>query len=340
MCGIVGVITREPVAASSLDAAAIACLGHRGPDGSGRWSDDHAGLGHARLAIIDLSEGGSQPMVSAGGRYVITFNGEIYNYVELAEELRGLGHRFESRCDTEVALAAFERWGPACVERFRGMFALAIWDTRERELFMARDRVGEKPLAVYRDGDRLVFASELKALIPLLPRSPELDPAAVDLYLHYQYWPEPWTPLEGVRRVPPAHTATLRVDDWRYEERRYWDLESCSPIGGDPAEAIRGALEESVRLTLRSDVPVGVALSGGIDSACVAALASAQYGGRLRAFSVGYPGRPPYDERAQARALAEKLGIEFEEVELDVDGFVDFFPELVRILDEPIADPA
>jgi len=340
MCGILGTLNRSPMAGGGLTSTHVDRLRHRGPDGQGIHTDGQVSLGHTRLSILDLSDLGSQPMTSGSGRHVITYNGEVYNYLELQAELVALGERFISRCDTEVILAAYRRWGPSCVERFRGMFAFAIWDKQERTLFLARDRCGEKPLIYWQDGERFIFASELKALLPLLPARPALNPAVVDMYLHFQYVPEPFTLLQGVRKLPAAHHLTISSDSWNAQPARYWDLESITARGGNPAELIREELDRAITLTLRSDVPVGVALSGGIDSGAIAALASRHYPEPMHAFSVGYPGRPPYDEREQAKALAAKLGMIFHEVELPVDQFVGFFPDLVGIMDEPIADPA
>jgi len=285
-------------------------------------------------------------MAYADGRFVVTYNGEIYNYVELRAELETTGERFASSSDTEVLLAAYKVWGRECVSRFRGMFALALWDSQEKTLFLARDRCGEKPLFYHRDGDCFTFASELKGLLPLLTNRPPLDPAVVDMYLHYQYVPEPYTLLKGIQKLPAGHTLLLSPGNWNAEPVRYWSVEEAPDISGLPndnggiLQCIRESLEEAVKLTLRSDVPVGVALSGGIDSGAIAALAQKHCSEPMHAFSVGYPGRPPYDEREQARRLAEKLGVIVHEVELPVDHFVEFFPRLVHIMDEPIADPA
>jgi len=321
-------------------------LAHRGPDGSGLYTDPHIQFGHTRLAIIDLTEGGHQPMSYGDGRYVITYNGEIYNYRELRTELEATGERFVSRSDTEVLLAAYKVWGRECVAHFRGMFAFALWDEREKSLFLARDRCGEKPLFYYRDDQCLAFASELKGLLPLLTSRPSLDLSVVDMYLHYQYVPEPFTLLHGVHKIPAGHTLMLSLGNWFAEPVRYWSVEEPGKITGLPTDTpgilscIREGLEEAVKLTLRSDVPVGVALSGGIDSGAIAALAQRNSSEPMHAFSVGYPGRPHYDERDQAQSLAKHLGMIVHEVELPVDSFVDFFPQLVRIMDEPIADPA
>ena len=285
-------------------------------------------------------------MTYAQGRYVVTFNGEIYNYLELRADLEAVGETFGSTSDTEVLLAAYKVWGVACVRRFRGMFAFGLWDKHEKSLFLARDRCGEKPLFYYRNGKQLTFASELKGLVPLLPETPQLDPAVVDMYLHYQYVPEPRTCAPQVQKLPAAHTLTLDRGNWFSEPVPYWNVEDTSGPTGLPTDpvgimrCIRDGLEDAVRLTLRSDVPVGVALSGGIDSGAVATLAQRHYPEPMHAFCVGYPGRPPYDERRQARQLAEQVGMIVHEVELPTQSFVDFFPEPVRILDEPLADIA
>jgi asparagine synthase (glutamine-hydrolysing) len=331
--------------APELDDRDVARLAHRGPDCRGLHRAEHVALGHTRLSIIDLTEAGRQPMTR--GRLTIVFNGEVYNYVELREELVRAGATFESSGDTEVILAAYERWGAKCLERLRGMFALAIWDAAARTLFLARDRCGEKPLLYWTDGHRLCFASEMKAILPILPCRPAVDPVAVDMYLHYQFVPEPLTPLAGLRKLPAGHSLTLSIDhDLRQTPEGYWCTEGCGQDIEIPATLpaaiglLRDTFEDSVQLMLRSDVPVGVALSGGIDSGAIASVAQRHYPAGMHAFSIGYPGRPPYDERSDARALAKSLGMDFHEVEIEVDDFAGQFTEFVRVLDEPIADPA
>ena len=354
MCGIIGFIHRQTInnalnqaqVRPVLSQTDINRLAHRGPDGTGVYSDEYIQFGHARLSIIDLTEAGHQPMHSHDGRYVVTYNGEIYNHLELRAELERLGETFHSHSDTEVLLSAYKVWGEACVKRFRGMFAFVIWDKHEKQAFLARDRCGEKPLFYHFNEQRLLFASELKALIPLLDQRPDLDPSVVDMYLHYQYVPEPSTLLKGVHKLAAGHSVKIATDHWQLHPTAYWCVEDVvdplPPAGDDKPilTSIRNAFEDAVKLTLRSDVPVGVALSGGIDSSAIAALAQKNYPEPMHAFCIGYPGRPPYDERAQARALAESLGMVVHEVELPVNSFVDFFPELVCIMDEPIADPA
>lgn len=340
MCGILGIYSRCNTTPVSLATRDVARLHHRGPNGQGIFSGINICLGHTRLSILDLSELGRQPMTHRDGNLTITYNGEVYNYIEIREQLRAKGEIFTSNSDTEVILSAYRCWGASCLDRFRGMFAFAIWDNQRQTLFLARDRCGEKPLFYWQNDECFIFASEMKALIPLLPSPPRLNTAAVDMYLHFQYTPEPYTLLDGVRKLPAAHHATITPDSWHIQPARYWSIEDLPERNGDPATLIREELEKAVILTLRSDVPVGVALSGGIDSGAIAALASRHYPEPMHAFSVGYPGRPPYDERDQAKELAKQLGMIFHEVELPVDSFVEFFPQLIRIMDEPIADPA
>ena len=346
MCGILGNIHKSSSSWSPLAESDLSKLSHRGPDGSGVFTNEHIQFGHVRLAIIDLTDAGKQPMSSPDGRFVVTFNGEIYNHLELRVELEFQGERFSTQSDTEVLLAAYKVWGRDCVRHFRGMFAFALWDSVEKTVFLARDRCGEKPLFYHFDGECFSFASELKALIPLLKSPPPLDPSVVDMYLHYQYVPEPFTLLSGVHKLPAGHTLFLSLSDWNARLERYWDVENTHYEGSLPKDSaeilscIRDGLEDAVKMTLRADVPVAVALSGGVDSGAIAALAQKNYKEPMHAFCVGYPGRPPYDERHQARALAESLGMIVHEVELPVESFIDFFPQLVRIMDEPIADPA
>jgi asparagine synthase (glutamine-hydrolysing) len=337
MCGIVGVLSRNPDREVNLEAA-MRRLSHRGPDDCGLWNDRHIHLGHTRLSILDLSPLGHQPMSYQDGRFWITFNGEIYNYLELRQELASLGHQFVSQSDTEVLLAAYSQWGVSCLEKLRGMFAFGIWDRETSKLFLARDRVGEKPLYYSTDGNTLYFASELKALITLLPQIPELDPVAIDLYLHYLFVPEPRTPLKGVSKLPAGHYMLIDPETFDLEPKRYWRIEQIEAVEGDPIELIRQELNRAIELTLRSDVPVGVALSGGIDSGAIAALAAHQYQDTLQAFSIGYPGCPPYDEREQAQELAAYLGVPLFDIELRTEDLVEFFPELVAAIDDPIPD--
>jgi asparagine synthase (glutamine-hydrolysing) len=342
MCGIAGILLRARDGTDDDDRrvrAALARLTHRGPDDEGVCRSSGAVLGHRRLSILDLSAAGHQPMATADGRFSCTFNGEIYNYLELRDELSARGRTFRTGSDTEVLLAAVAEWGARSMERFRGQFAVAIWDADAKRLLLARDRVGEKPLHYWRDGERFAFASEIKALLQLLPSTPALAPDAVNTYLHYQYVIEPETLLEGVRKLPAGSTLEIDAGGWDAQPRRYWQLALVPPIDGNPVERMRHALDEAVTLTLRSDAPVGIALSGGLDSGVIAAMASRRRTD-LTAFTVGYPGRRDHDEREAARALASSLGVPWFSAELPTSEFASFFPRMVELLDEPIADVA
>ncbi|MEA2176353.1 MAG: hypothetical protein QOD00_3945 [Blastocatellia bacterium] len=292
-----------------------------------------------RLSIIDL-DGGSQPLFNEDRSLMLIANAEIYNYIELRRRLGALGHQFSTGSDCETIIHAYEEFGLDCVKHLRGMFAFALWDTRRRRLLLARDRMGEKPLYLYESEGQLLFASELKALLRSGHVKFELDPEAVNLFFHYQYVPEPLTPLKGVRKLDAAHLLTLDVDEWRVTERCYWRMEDAPPIEGDAGSLIREQLETVSGQVMRADVPVGVALSGGLDSSVVAALAARAGRGEVHAFSVGYSGRPESDERAEAQKLAQHLGLHFHEIELDIESVVQFFPQLNYWRDDPIADIA
>lgn len=312
-------------------------LAHRGPDGDGDYHDTHIALAMRRLSIIDLT-GGWQPLYNEDHTLVLVANGEIYNFIEIRLQLEAKGHRFATGSDCETILHLYEEYGLDGIHHLRGMFAFALWDIKRRRLLLARDRMGEKPLYLYEREGQLVFASELKAILSsgLIPF--QLDPAAIDLYFHYQYVPEPATPIKGVRKLDAGHFLTVEIDPWRVQEICYWCMEDAAPLDGNPAELIRAELETVSELVVRSDVPVGVALSGGLDSSAIATLAARKYPGAMHAFSVGYPGRPPNDERADAKALADYLDMPFHDVELNVDDMVAFFPQLTYWRDDPIAD--
>ena len=341
MCGIAGIITRAPITPDEIAGvrAANARLTHRGPDGEGEFHDTNVLLAMRRLSIIDLA-GGWQPLYNEDRTLALVANGETYNFVELRERLEGLGHRFNTNSDCETILHLYEEHGLDCVQYLRGMFAFALWDATRKRLLLARDRMGEKPVYVYQTSDRLVFASEMKALLASGFVPFELDPTAINLYFHYQYVPEPLTPLKGVRKLDAASFITVDLEPWRVEEHCYWRMEDAPPVEGDPAKLIREQLETVSEIVIRSDVPVGIALSGGLDSSAIAALAAGKYPGTMQAFSVGYPGQLENDEREDARALADHLGMPFHDAELGTSEMVSFFPELVYWRDDPIADIA
>ena len=339
MCGVAGKLFHDP--ARAVDGALLdrmsAILAHRGPDDAGIHHEGSVGLVSRRLAIQDLSAAGHQPMSSPDGRLWITYNGEIYNFLLLRDELERDGVRFRSRSDTEVILALYARQGPDCLARLRGMFALAIWDRQERTLFAARDRLGKKPLFYYQDAARFVFASEPKAILqdPEVPVAP--DHVALHHYLTYGYVPGPWSAFRGVRKLPPAHYLVLR--DGRTSLHRYWELRHTPKrTDGEAAltEELLARLGEAVRLRLISDVPVGALLSGGLDSSAVVAMIRRATSGPIRTFSIGFD-RPDYDETRYARLVAQHLGTEHHEAVVKPDA-VAGVPRLVWHYNEPFAD--
>ncbi|HEU0251871.1 MAG TPA: asparagine synthase (glutamine-hydrolyzing) [Pyrinomonadaceae bacterium] len=341
MCGIAGIITQAPTTPEEIASVKTAndALTHRGPDGAGEFQDINVMLAMRRLSIIDLA-GGWQPLYNEDRSLALVANGEIYNFVELRKRLEQLGHRFNTNSDCETILHLYEEYDLDFVQHLRGMFAFALWDAKRKRLIVARDRMGEKPVYLYQTKDNVFFASEVKALLASGRVPFKLDATAVDLYFHYQYVPEPLTPLKGVRKLDAASLLIVDVDPWQVQERRYWRMEDAPPVEGNPANLIREQLETVSEIVIRSDVPVGISLSGGLDSSAIAALAARKYPGTMHAFSVGYPGSLENDERADARALAEQLGMPFHDVELATSEMVSFFPELVYLRDDPIADMA
>jgi asparagine synthase (glutamine-hydrolysing) len=321
-------------------AGAAGLLAHRGPDDTGFLAEPGVGFAFRRLSIVDVA-GGHQPLANEDGTMWIVYNGEVYNHEDLRRELEALGHRFRTRSDTEAILHAYEQWDERCVERLRGMFALAIWDRKRRRLFVARDRLGIKPLYWARAGRAFVFASEAKALFafPGVRRSVHL-PGLVE-HLTLRYAASPATLFEGIEKLSPAHHLT--VDEGGPVARRYWDVdwEPTITLGDDEAlEEIEQRLTESVRLRLMSEVPLGALLSGGVDSSLVVALAARLIPRPLQTFSVGFDAPGPYSELPFARRVAERFGTEHREI---VVGAADVARELPRLAwhqDEPVSEPA
>src|SRR5262245_6546169 len=341
MCGIAGVISETGGSPESRLRPMIDAQAHRGPDSWGVWSDEACAFGHRRLSIIDLSEAGRQPMSNARGDIQITFNGEIYNFQRLRRELEGLGHSFRTRTDTEVIIYAYERWGTGCLTKLRGMFAFGIWDLRRRRLFLARDRIGKKPLFYAQFGDRFPFASELQGLLADKDVPREVDPPAIDAYLSYGYVPAPHTAFKGVYKLPPAHYLTLDLKPTGFEKRieRYWslDYEPKLRIDEDEAcEALREKMAEAVRLRMISDVPLGAFLSGGVDSSVVVGLMAKLSGAKVKTFSIGFE-EAAYDETAHARRIAGRWGTDHHEFIVEPDA-LSILPKLVRHYGEPYAD--
>ena len=341
MCGIVGVAGNVRIARESL-ATMREAMHHRGPDDQGLWwsADGRVGLGHRRLSIIDLSEAGRQPMAAAGGALQVVFNGEIYNYQELRAELVALGRQFHTATDTEVILQAYAAWGTGCLSRLNGMFALALYDDARKQLLLARDRAGEKPLFYRLDSGALTFASEVKGLLadPSCPRV--LDIEALDYYLAFGYVPGERCLLRGIRKLPQGHALTFDVSTGATRVWPYWSLPAASLSGASDDELLaelERLLSDSVRLRLIADVPVGIMLSGGIDSSLVAAMAARVSSRRIKTFTISFPGHATFDETPYARAVARHF--DTEHVELAADpASVDLLPELARQYDEPIAD--
>src|ERR1700674_4295598 len=339
MCGICGVAGGNPAGGRELVGRMCSALAHRGPDDEGSVHLDGVTLGMRRLSIIDL-EGGHQPMPNEDSTVWAIQNGEIYNHLELRELLVAAGHSFNTQSDTEVLVHGYEEWGEAMVDRLNGMFAFAVLDRRRGVVLLARDRMGIKPLHYAIDGKRLVFASELKALLrdPALRR--EIDPVALDQYLAYEFVPSPRSIVLGIDKLQPAHILTWSVRDGTHRIRRYWSPELGVADGhrslDEESERLREVLRESVRKELISDVPLGVFLSGGIDSSAVAAMMT-QLGGDVKSFSVGVAARS-FDESAHAREVARHLGTEHHELTLEPAMLLGLIPRLHVLLDEPLGD--
>ncbi|MEW6542987.1 MAG: asparagine synthase (glutamine-hydrolyzing) [Nitrospirota bacterium] len=337
MCGIAGQVTadRRPVEARVI-AAMGGRLSHRGPDDAGLHVDGHVGLAHRRLSVLDLSQAGRQPMANESGTVWIVYNGEIYNFEELRDSLRSR-YAFRSRTDTEVVLRLYEEYGLQCLPMLRGMFAFAIWDKRAQRLVLARDRLGKKPLFYSIRGARLSFASELKALLADGP-SPPIDPVALHHYLTFQYVPAPRTIFQGVRKLPPGHV--LVYEDGKGSESAYWSLDYVAKRTWRSEEACReeflALLEESVKLRLISDVPLGAFLSGGMDSSSVVALMSRLTRQPVKTFSIGFKDEA-FNELPYAGTVAEKFETDHHEFVVEPSA-VEILPTLVRVYDEPFAD--
>lgn len=345
MCGICGIVTTDR-AARAVDADRLVrardTLTHRGPDDAGIWITDRVGLGHRRLSIVDV-EGGHQPIASDDGSLQMVYNGEVYNHLDIRRELEAAGHRYRTSCDTETVIRLYEERGVACVEALRGMFAFAIWDERRRRLFLARDRIGIKPLYYARlDDGSLAFGSEIKAVLALIDRRPALDHAALPDYLANHAPSGDMTLFEGVRRLLPGHTLVWQDGDLRIEP--YWHLEfrpaaEPAPRIADPVGAFRERLTESVRLRLMADVPLGVFLSGGIDSAAITGIMAKLVDEPIQSFSVAFEERSA-NELGYAREVAETFDTQHHEVVVSPEAFFDALPRLIWHEDEPIAHPS
>lgn len=350
MCGIAGTAGFGDL---SLLERMVGTIVHRGPDDWGTWLGDgigtfhEVGLGNCRLAVLDLSPAGHQPMLGLNGRSALTYNGEVYNFAELRDGLEKAGERFHSRTDTEVVLRLLDRLGPACLSRLNGMFGLAYWDDKRRELILARDRYGIKPVYyAHLDDGRLVFASEVKALFacPDVPR--EVNVSQLDAYLRYLWVPGPETLFRGIYKLPPGHY--LRWRDGRIEIRQYWDIsyqDRSTATEAELTEELRSILQRAVKRHLISDVPVGLFLSGGLDSSTLLALTTDATTAPARAYTIAYRAEDALLEQAgqadqqHARLVAQHFGAEYNEIVVDPN-IASLLPKVIYHLDEPIADPA
>jgi asparagine synthase (glutamine-hydrolysing) len=344
MCGIAGIVDLRCRDVERADLAGLcAHLVHRGPDDVGYHYGPGVGLGQRRLSIIDLASG-HQPMANENGTLWLTFNGEIYNFQVLRAALEAAGHRFATQSDSEVILHAYEEYGAGCLERFRGMFALALWDAPRRTLFLARDRVGKKPLFYTQADGQFVFASEIQALVAHPGVRREIDPAAIDDFLTFGYVHAPATGFRGISKLPPAHSLTLTLGDvggppaLRVEP--YWTLRFVPKLElteGEAAEGLLDVLTEAVRLRLIADVPLGALLSGGVDSSLIVALMSRLIGGRpVKTFSIGFE-EQAFNELPYARMVSQRYGTDHEELIVRPQA-ADILPTLVRHYGEPYAD--
>jgi asparagine synthase (glutamine-hydrolysing) len=341
MCGICGKLNFEPSA--DIDAGMLSSMldsmSHRGPDDEGLHIASNLGLGHRRLSIIDLNTG-HQPLSNEDGTVWIVFNGEIYNYRELRSFLLGKGHVFKTQTDTEVIIHLYEELGPKCLERLRGMFAFAIWDAKSHTLFVARDRLGIKPLYYYLDHRFLSFASEIKALLTDPDVKREIAPGIIDRFLTFFYLPGEETLFQGVRKLLPGHY--LIVKNGHAEIKEYWDLEFCKNEGLSQREAERQLLEllgETVDIHMIADVPVGVLLSGGVDSTAMLSFAVERTDKKISSYTVGFSGTEVADERPYARVAAERFGTEHHDITITANDFAACMPRYIWHMEEPVCEP-
>lgn len=339
MCGLVGWVDARPAPPEILQRMCTA-IAHRGPDADGFHVDGEAALGHRRLAVIDL-EASRQPMRTENGRFALAYNGELYNFQELRKELETAGCRFRTAGDTEVVLQALATWGSEAVPRFRGMFALAFWDARERCMLLARDPLGIKPLHYAWDGRRLLFGSEIKALLPHPSVSRDIDLDAIRLYLECQFIPAPHTVYRAIRKLPQAHTLLLK--DGRLRLERYWRPSSLPRLDlseADAEEALDRELRASVESMLVADVPLGAFVSGGIDSSLVAAVMQSMRGSPIDVFNVGFTDPGAQSEHAHARRVSDHIGATMHSLMLSTDDVPRVLEPCVDLFDEPFGDQA
>ena len=342
MCGICGIFDQS---ANPIDQTLLkrmtAIIRHRGPDGDGELVDREVGLGHRRLSIIDV-EGGAQPISNEDGSLQIVFNGEIYNFVELREELRNFGHHFKTRSDTEVIVHAYEEWGLDCVKRFNGMFAFAIWDKKKRELFLARDHLGIKPLYYTIVDRQFLFASEIKSLLQHASCPREVDTEALAELFTFRSVPSPKTLFKGIFKLPPGHL--MRVSRKGMEIKRFWTwVPELRKKWREPelVEEYRSLLEDAVRLQMRSDVPLGLFLSSGVDSGALLAIMSKYSSGPVQAFTIGFEEGEKTNEVEDARVMAGRFGADYHAMIVTAADYMKYYDRYMSDLEEPVGhEPA
>jgi asparagine synthase (glutamine-hydrolysing) len=344
MCGILGNINFNGTIEKSRFKAMRDTMPYRGPDSNGLWFDDAAkiGLAHLRLSILDPTPAGHQPRVEAAHNCVISYNGEVYNYLEIRAELETKGYTFETGADTEVVLKAYIEYGVDCLKHFNGMFAIAIWDGNKKELFLARDRLGIKPVYYFQNDDEFIFASETKAILKGLDKKPALNVQLIDSYMSFGYIPGENTLHQGIKRLMPGHYGIFK--DGSFSIKQYWDLSfanNSEDKGFDYyVDGSKKLLESAIDLRLRSDVPLGIFLSGGIDSSAVVGLLADKVKEPLKTFSIGYDFGKGFDETPYAQIIADKFKTDHHEIKITPAQFKEFIPEYISLMDEPVTEAA
>jgi asparagine synthase (glutamine-hydrolysing) len=339
MCGICGKISWDEPVDVFLVQRMMDMMVHRGPDDEGTYVEQQVVLGHRRLSIIDLNNG-KQPICNEDGTVWVVFNGEIYNFRQLREELLQAGHRFKTQTDTEVIVHLYEQYGEQCVDRLSGMFAFAVWDVRKKKLILARDRVGIKPLYYSLGKKSLTFASEMRALIADSSVEREVDPQVIDRFLTFLYTPGPETMFRSIRKLPPGHY--LIYEDGKVQIQEYWNIRFPTETRNRSIEDTTAELIELLRETVRnhmiSDVPVGILLSGGVDSTGLLSFCAEETNKNLQTFTIGFGGEKFADERTYARLVAQRYGSKHHEMTISPDDFRDFLPSYVRHMEEPVCE--
>jgi asparagine synthase (glutamine-hydrolysing) len=343
MCGILGILDFNKKIDVDRFRAMRDSMPYRGPDSNGMWFDgnENIGLAHLRLSILDPTPAGHQPRVEEAHNCVISYNGEVYNYLEIRTVLESKGHSFETGSDTEVVLKAYIEYGVDCLQHFNGMFAIAIWDGNKKELFLARDRLGVKPVYYYQTQDEFIFASETKAILKGLDSKPALNLQLIDSYMSFGYIPGENTLHQGIKRLMPGHYAVISGSEIKITE--YWDLkfDNQDDKGFDYyVDESKKLLESAIDLRLRSDVPLGIFLSGGIDSSAVVGLLADKVKEPLKTFSIGYDFGKGFDETPYAQIIADKFKTEHHEIKITPSQFKEFIPEYIALMDEPVTEAA